>query len=92
MAKRITAIRKPGGAQSTHEHITDVKARTDGQPLEVIETVGTVISNLKAKQRYYVYASGNSIDVTIGTKNGNEHIKTKPDGTLADNLLHLPLF
>ena len=91
MSNKITHIRKPN-TYGTVEHITRVKGTTsDNKPFEF--AVAEVISYLKRDYKFYVVVGNNKIDVTYQKSSaGNEYIKTKPDHTLKDNLLSLPLF
>ena len=92
MPNKVIAIRKLGGAQNTHEHITDIKYTEEGTAITYQQTVAQVISAIDRNVKYYVSRGGRSIPVTTGSKNGVRHIKTEPDDTLVDNLLSLPTF
>lgn len=91
MANRITHIRKPN-VNSSVEHITHVKGGTGTGVFEL--TVKEVIDYLKkGNYEFFVQVGLSQVQVTYQkSAAGNEYIKTKPDGTLKDNLLSLPQF
>ena len=54
-------------------------------------TEADAIAGIKqGKWDFYVRAGGATADVVIATHDGNEYLKTKPDGLHPDNLLALP--
>jgi len=87
MATQIVAIRLSGG--TNYQHITELywmdgtteKSSTRAQIVEFIEGGGLAYTQVNAGRAYCE---------VVTPASGPKYVRTKPDGTTADNLLSLP--
>ncbi len=90
---QITSVKVEKTTTDPHEHITAVKIGTSGSRL----SLSTVVADIRDPNgdRYITYGGGERANVYVRTCpqcTFRDYITTTPDGTKANNLLHLPRF
>ena len=94
MSVRIVQIRKPGGAQNTHEAISHYKWINEATNDSGISDRVTMVDWVdRQKGRAYVTDSRGSINCYVNVSPaGTKFLQTYNDGRWTDNLLSLPEF
>ncbi len=92
MAFQITGIRKPGGADNSHEAISHYRWVDDGKSQSTITERLTVVSWVEDKKiPAYVADGTRKIWCEVRqNQNGTKFLQTQADGQWSNNLLALP--
>lgn len=92
MTIRITCINKDNGHHDDpHEAITELGWEEVGNTSNhKVSSRAAIVKFLEDGNRAYVKDRyGDTADLMVFTKNGIKYVKTRPDQTIADNLLEL---
>lgn len=94
MEVQIIGIRKPGGAQNTHEAISHYQWRNPAGEVGIStreEMVSWIMQNPSVNRAYVLDRQRNKAYCkVVRNDRGTVFLQTYPDGTVADNLLNLP--
>jgi hypothetical protein len=91
---QIIGIRKPGGAYNDHSAISHYQWRDGNGQTAIWDRMKMVNWILEAPQQHRAYVKDIAGDVAfckvMRSPSGTLFLETRPDGTMADNLLSLP--
>lgn len=91
MAFQITGIRKPGGADNTHEAISHYRWADDGKSESIITDRLTVVGWLDKGHQAYVSDGVYRVFCQVRQNdNGTRYLQTVTDNRFSNNLLSLP--
>jgi hypothetical protein len=91
MAIRIIGIRKPGGAQNTHQAISHYLCVEDGSRDSNLTPRLTAVGWVESGIELYVHHGGRTVLCYVRiSSSGTKFLQTVTDGQWTDNLLSLP--